>query len=94
MYFYLRKWYENRLVKSKYDNRIWKVINEINHLYDHWVDKNYKLLAVGMEHYQGADSAIDGLFATTDGPSPTHTRSLKICDYKSDDEIKRKSSFN
>ena len=94
MYFYLRKWYENRLVKSKYDNRIWKVINEINHLYDHWVDKNYKLLAVGMEHYQGADSAIHGLFAITDGPSPTHTRSLKICDYKSDDEIKRKSSFN
>jgi len=34
------------------DNRIWKVINEINHLYEHWVDKNYKLLAVGMEHYQ------------------------------------------
>ena len=62
---FLRKWYEDRLAKSKYDNRIWKVINEINHLYEHWVDKNYKLLAVGMEHYQGVDSAIRGLFCHT-----------------------------
>ena len=61
-------------MKSKYDNRIWKVINEINHLYDHWVDKNYKLLAVGMEHYQGADSAIHGLFTITVHDLWTHTR--------------------
>ena len=29
-----------------------EVINHMLNLYEHWVDPNYKLLAVAMEHYQ------------------------------------------